>query len=300
MPVIYDLNNPLNNPREWTDVQRPLFHRRRFQKRINQIVGTTPTGQPILRLEWGPDVYKWELGHLRRRYRCFTHRIDGQPIDVGVPRWVITQRQEPARYLAEWKKHRWQPDPAQTHYVQTKETWPLETAPPDPGTSGEWRISEDGDKLEFWDKRVVLVDVLGEPPPDGWYPHCFTLTEHLDCCAKYGGLGHCWGLYWEPDDRVLDLIREMKAVRDAEPEKYDPRDAMSQQEFDDAWRSARSWNEEMTAREKTELRDKVKDMWRTHGRRIITGDDSDKPRAYSLPTPAGFNQTDGGLYVPAA
>lgn len=299
MPVTYELDNSLNCPREWVDVQRPLFHRRRFQKKINQIVGTASDGQPILKLEWAADVMVFESGHWRRRYRCTSHFIDGMWIDVGVPRWIITQRMEPARYLAEWNRTRWQEDPSQTEWVKTKETWRLDSAPPDVA-GAEWRIADDGSCLELWDKRTVVVDVLGEPPPNGWYTHCFTLTEHLDCCATYGGLGRCWGLYWEPDDRVLELVRQMKAERDADPELFSPHEPMSAQEFAAAGRQAKAWNEARDEQDKREIRDKARDLYKTHGRQVWTGDRANKAREYSIPAPSGYQQTKGGLYVPAA
>jgi len=145
-----------------------------------------------------------------------------------------------------------------------------------------------------------MVDALGPPPPDGWYPHCFTLTEHHACCAVFGGLGKCWGLYWEPDDRVLELITQMKAERDAEPEKYSPHEPMSAEEIREAGYKAKAWNEARSAYDRREIRDKARHLFHVHGRKLITGDPDDTARVYSkLPAPAGYQQTYGGLYVPA-
>ena len=260
--VIYDFDHPLNKPSAWAnDIKRTElgFGPRRFQRQINRIVGATALNQPIIRLEWAPDMVRWEAGYFRHPYRCYTEWVDGEPVDVPVPRWVLTQRTEPARYLAAWHRNRYVDDP------------------------------ETGEQ----------VDAMGEPPPDGWYQHLVTLTTHHDGCCKRFGRMKCWGLYWEPDDRVLDLLRQMKAERDAQPHKYDVTAPMGDQELRDATRGARSWNEGLAERRKTETRERMADLWKTHGRKLLTGDPDDKAREYSLPTPPGYQQTESGLYMPA-
>lgn len=71
-----------------------------FDKRLRQIVGLCPTGEPYLRFSWGMDVTEVLDGKILRRYP------DPEGRYIGLPYWVLEGWQSPDVYNEEqWKQN---------------------------------------------------------------------------------------------------------------------------------------------------------------------------------------------------
>ena len=150
-----------------------------FQKRIDDIVGTRD-GRPIVKLAWAPDEKRWRPhahgddppGYTFPIFIAY-HDKDGN--EIAAPRWVLLERLEPEQYAAMWEDRR-------------------------------YTIESDG---RLW-------DWTGECPNERYVElWCHAYHDGLCCpCIKYGICAcgeqyeHCWGKYLDPNERLLDWIRE--------------------------------------------------------------------------------------------
>lgn len=227
----------LNNPRRWADPgihTPPAFNVRKFQKRINRVIGTSVNGQPIVRLVWAWDEQQFEAGEIRQKYRFYSHEITSGPqagkiIDISPPRWILEERHEPEQYLSAWNRVR---------YV---------TVP---------------DEFSFSGRRTL--DALGAPPTDGWYLPLWVIAEHDDdnaCCLRMlEQKRKCWGCYREPSDIDLNLLAEAKARRDATPFKQSPHEPLTPQTVAEAFLAGRAANEAEAVAKRKQLHE----LWLSH------------------------------------
>ena len=89
-----------NDPSRWADTgifKAPLFDCHSYQKRIDKVVGKSPSGHSIIRLSWAWDARKWEntewdafgnatSGEWRQKYRALTVEIgNGDYVVISPP-----------------------------------------------------------------------------------------------------------------------------------------------------------------------------------------------------------------------
>ena len=222
-----------NNQSRWADAgiyKAPLFDVPSFQKRLDQIVGVSPSGHSIVKLIWAWDARKWEntewdsfgnatAGEWRQKYRALTVDIgDGDYVDIAPPRWILEERFEPESIAVSW-------EPTRYRKVVT------ETPPPICRYchSFKW-ISVDQSEghllvcrfcSEFTELASVNQDVWGPVPREGWYnllPHIGIIADHsFTCCKEARNLGEiCYGAYALPSGRELKRLKKAITLRNKE------------------------------------------------------------------------------------
>lgn len=148
-----------------------------FQRRIDSVTGTR-NGRPLMKLAWAPDELRWmphrlgdePLGNVYPIF-CTGKNTEGQ--FTAPERWVLLERIEPEQYAAEWEGKR---------YVNWQGT--------------------------IW-------DVKGPCPSEKYVElRCHSYHDG-ECCACIGDTcncgelyDHCWGKYAEPNEHLLDWIRQ--------------------------------------------------------------------------------------------
>lgn len=182
-----------NKPETWADPalhSPPSFDVEAYQTRINDILGLSETGMPVVRLVWAPDITKcyskfytsWiglmgANSELRAKYKYATIQIPNTPdqIDIPPPRWILEEFHHPGQYTAAWE---------------------------------QTRFNKDG------------YEIRPAPPTDGYYDELLKIAIHnpKKCCKQaIKRKVVCWGRYRQPDTKDLDVLRKAKAKRDAAP-----------------------------------------------------------------------------------
>jgi len=155
-----------------------------WQERINRIVGHTVSNKPRLRIVWGQnlDVARQIIcGQWRAMYPFYRY-MDGEEIrDIGTPRFFVEELHDVSELGAgdNWERARYQRHP------QT---------------------------------GIILADVLGPMPLDGYYTDVFMIAHHDELCC--GGretvkTERCLGAFRLPNDSDLQRIRRMHQNRNA-------------------------------------------------------------------------------------
>lgn len=180
-----------DEPWKWADERlwhTPQFDVKGFQKKINDIVGLSRTGKPIVRLSYmrTKDCYErwytaWNdageptASELRAKYRFVQIALkDGTTVDIPPPRWVLEQRYEPEQLAQAWERDRWE--------------------------------TVDG-----------TARPLRDSVPADYYAPLLNIGTHFGGCCDNGvdPDGHvCWGLYRLPSDKDLNILREAVWRRD--------------------------------------------------------------------------------------
>ncbi len=279
----------LDDPLKWATPgiwEPPAFNARKFQKRIDRIVGTAD-GQPIVRLVWAWDkrcrdfrFTKWDSfgrgleGEFSYRYRAATVPLnDVDTVDICPPRWILEQRYEPGQYAAEWERSRW----------------------------ASRCVGKDGSGNPI-EQRCELKG----PPPFEWYGFLMAVSEHdpgRTCCARRWRdyRVNCWGYYREPSQSDLDLLAEAVARRNADPYKYSPHEPLPAEALDEIQRAAFIEEDIIEQDKKVQIHDLWSDWVGTHGWRI------NEPRhakslthgRYHFMPQRRFSVTPSGLLIPS-
>ena len=102
-----------DNEKNWTQMgiwRPPSFDAVGYQKKLDQIFGLSPSGDPICRVRWAWQCQRWEniawddfgnatKGEWRQKYRALTVEIgDDEYVDISPPRWILEERFEPGQY----------------------------------------------------------------------------------------------------------------------------------------------------------------------------------------------------------
>lgn len=177
MPELDDYSDKL----KWVPEMRPpaSFSAEdvtRYQRQIDSIVGTSK-GKSIIKLAWAPSELRWRpynmvsgeaLGYT---FPIFIAGWDEFGVEIAAPRWVLLERAEPEQYAPGWTAQR---------YMMFK-----------------------GD---VWDAKG--------PCPDERYTELRCHGYHdTNCCPCRGyqcvceDVG-CWGLYADPNEDLLQWIRD--------------------------------------------------------------------------------------------
>lgn len=186
----------LNDCKHWADAgiwDRPSdVDVEKYQKRLNQIVGVSESGQPIVRLKWAWECRDWTTcewdsfgiatkSEWRARYRFLTVKVGDDYADLSIPRWVLEERYEPGQYESSWEASRWAFDP----------------------------------------ELGVSKDIAGPLPREGWYKALYDVgiicTHDKDgaCCKRLQDLNRqqCWGYYKTPGERELQMLARAVKLR---------------------------------------------------------------------------------------
>ena len=186
------LDDTLNNASGWRYSMPPprsfTFKRQKeYQKRIDEICGTSD-GRSIVKLVWAPDELHWRPHPLDQEpegytFPIFIYGYDEEHREVAAPRWVLLERLKTEEYAKHWE-------------------------------TGRYSVHEG----KVWDWKG--------PCPSERYTEMWHHADHNgECCPCRGEVcdchesrDHCWGLYRDPDERLLDRLRRA-ASRIAAEEK---------------------------------------------------------------------------------
>lgn len=175
------LDDTLNSSMAWRPrMSRPssfnLKRQREYQERINEICGKID-GRPIVKLAWAPDELRWRPHPMDQEPEGYTFPIficgyDEQEQEIAAPRWVLLERLKPDQYVKHWE-------------------------------SGRYSV----EKGKVWDWKG--------PCPSERYTEMWCHAAHNgECCPCRGDacdcdetLDHCWGLYRDPDEGLLNRLR---------------------------------------------------------------------------------------------
>lgn len=223
-----------NDQTHWADAgiyKTPEFDTADYQKKINLIVGLSPSGQPIVRLIWAWDARKWENtswdmagnaieGEWRQKYRALTIDIGNDDyVDIAPPRWILEERFEPEALAVSWELTRYrkvvtEQPPFMCRYCKSFKWISVDQSE---GHMLVCRFCK-----EITEMNTVNQDVWGEVPREGWYnmlPHIGIIADHADnCCRKLWDTTReiCYGMYKLPDGRELKRLKKAIALRNKE------------------------------------------------------------------------------------
>lgn len=223
-----------NDKTRWAEAgiwKTPLFDVKSYQKRIDQIVGLSPSGHSVVSLVWAWDAHRWEntewdafgnatKGEWRQKYRALSVEIGGDDyVDIAPPRWILEERFEPEAIAQSWELTRYQ-----------KKV----TGQPNFVCSGchaiRWISMEKSEAdvvvCRFCGHDQILTsinqDVWGPVPREGWYnllPHIGIIADHQDnCCRKSWDEAReiCYGTYKEPNGKELKRLKKAIHLRNKE------------------------------------------------------------------------------------
>lgn len=216
-----------NKPELWASAgifKAPEFDVTGYQKKINRIVGVSPSGAPIVQLVWAWDARKWEnlewdsfgnakSGEWRQKYRALSVDIGNNDyVDISPPRWILEERFEPEALAISWEATRYRLKivehvPVMCRYCKSPgRFFSVEELI---SIFAKWDASQvkDGKVFVHWvdtDRseghilacrfcnndtilRTVNEDVWGPVPQEGWYnmlPHIGIIADHANKCCE--------------------------------------------------------------------------------------------------------------------
>ena len=263
-----------NDPLKWYDtINPPLFNRKRFQTRVDEITGLTIRQQSKIRLAWAWESSYLMFGQLKQRYCFLTLPIKGQDVEFSVPRWVIEERIEPEQIRESWESTRYILDPATV------------VNDVDPETGQVKKVVHAGDKLD-----------KGECPNE-WWRNLWVIAEHDKlCCARADKMRRsCWGYYRHPDERDLKRVERIHAakLRD-ETFNQSPFEVLTPGTLAESAKSAFVENEAIKQQQSAELESRIHDVFSTHEYSLAY----EGPRYHFGQDVQPYKRTKNGLYIP--
>ena len=175
------LDDTLNNASGWRYSMPPprsftFKQQKDYQKRIDEICGTSD-GRSIVKLAWAPDELRWRPHAMDEAppgytFPIFFYGYDTEGKEIAAPRWVLLERLKPEQYADHWE-------------------------------AGRYSVHEG----KVWDWKG--------PCPSERYTEMWCHAAHNgECCPCRGDscdcdetLDHCWGLYRDPDEGLLNRLR---------------------------------------------------------------------------------------------
>ena len=211
--------------------KRPEFDFAAYQKRIDRVVGLSPSGHSIVKLVWAWDARKWEntawdsfgnatAGEWRQKYRALTVDIGNDDyVDIAPPRWILEERFEPEQIAQSWELTRYRRVVTETPPFMCRYCHGFKWISVDQ-SEGHMLV------CRFCSEITVLAtvnqDVWGEVPREGWYnmlPHVGIIAEHQNkCCDRAWSESReiCYGTYKEPSGKELKRLKKAIALRNKE------------------------------------------------------------------------------------
>lgn len=210
--------------------KQPDFDIPAYQKKIDAIVGLSPSGDSIVRLVWAWDAKKWEntewdsfgvavAGEWRQKYRALSVDIGGDDyVDISPPRWILEERFEPESIAQSWELTRYRKKITGEPTLFCPKCYRMKWIGP--------KSEEEMLVCAYCDHTVYLAcikeDVWGPVSRDGWYnllPHIGIVAHHRDHCCKKAWLDTreiCYGEYKLPDGRELKRLKKAVYRRNKE------------------------------------------------------------------------------------
>ena len=252
-----------NDPATWGQkaiYQPPSFPVADFQKKIDKICGTAPSGEPMVRLVWAASkecftkfFNVWDsfgfgvFSELRAKYRYATIEINAvDKIDVPPPRWMLEDRVDPVQYAATYEQTRW--------------VW----------NQDEQRQVE----------RAPKIDLT-----KGYYAPLLTVARHGVCCktAKANGVV-CWGEYKQPTETELKILARAVERRDAAAKQQSPFEALSNETLEQADKEIGDAQAAIKADRRQKMSDAIDDNPLKFLSYFTGVNFGDKVKAFSIPT----------------
>lgn len=223
-----------DNQSRWADAgifKAPLFDSHSFQRRIDRIVGVSPSGHSIVRLVWAWDARKWEntgwddfgnatQGEWRQKYRALTVEIGNDDyVDISPPRWILEERFEPQAIAQSWELTRYKREIVELPPPVCRYCHSLRWISVD---ESEGHLLLCRFCHNYTELRSVQRDMWGEVPREGWYnllPHIGIIADHAHGCCQRAANEHgeiCYGTYKEPDGRELKRLKKAISKRNKE------------------------------------------------------------------------------------
>jgi hypothetical protein len=258
-------DSPYNDPRCWMDTRSaPLVNLKKWQRRVDSIVGTTHSGTPRIRIVWAWDSWAELYGRRWQRYSFFTFQGE----DISVPRFAVEQRIEPEQFYDAWESTRWQ-------YTSGE---PVDCGPA---------------PREWWDTLWVIADHEGFPKenPKAW------------CCKRAAKMNRpCWGFYRHPSEWDVNEVARIHALkcRDDEKNINSPFKPLSTELMTSLKKAAFEKEAVRKETERTEYKSRLADRLETLSFKLSSDAGVRKHgRYHRVPEmPAGFKRSDSGLIVP--
>lgn len=224
----------LDNPKRWNQALKPWFDVERYQDRINDRVGLSRDGRPIVRLVWGQEEVTRAFGQTIPKY--WTRRLRGYPgfVWYTVPRWIFERRLEPEQYTQAWNDTRYSLKDPSGGNLRCE----------DCGFGGEPELIAG----KLYCRSCASTNVAGGvvidkgPPPKELYTYMMECADHegmMDalnqwplCCTRafYEDRRRCWGTYRQPGDFELEVITQSVRAMEASPHR-DPYRPLTKQEL---------------------------------------------------------------------
>jgi hypothetical protein len=261
------------------------FDPQKYQKRLGQIFGLSPSGESICRVKWAWECQRWEnvewddfgnaiKGEWRQKYRALTVEIgDDEYVDISPPRWVLEERFEPGQYARSWELTRYKTVTIDTPPILCRYCKSLDWI--NPYTSESIQV-----QCRFCQEMTIIPfirkDMAGQAPREGWYnllPVIGVVAKHETgnaCCKRKmkEDKSVCWGEYKIPGEKELKILRRAVAERNKDPEA-NPHAELDEQ----ALRHAKAWGLEAMGEAKVKSQREAKEMWtdevNTHGLSIV-------------------------------
>lgn len=226
--------SPYNDVRRWADAgiyKPPLFDATAFQRKVDRIVGKSPSGASIVKLVWAWDARKYEnttwdfagnatTGEWRQKYRALTIDIgNGDYVDIAPPRWILEERFEPEAIAQSWELTRYRRIVTETPPFMCRYCHSFKWISVD---ASEGHLLVCRFCSEYTELSRVNQDVWGPVPREGWYnmlPHVGIIANHADhCCQRAWDETKeiCYGTYKEPDGRELKRLKKAVHLRSKE------------------------------------------------------------------------------------
>ena len=282
------VRHPYDDERNWTQAgiwKPPEFDVARFQKKINDIVGLSPSGEPIVRLKWAWECRKWRNtnwddfgnateGEWRQRYVALTVELDNDDYcDISPPRWVLEERFEPSAIAGSWEASRYLRVISDVPSPTCRYCYALNWVDPHASTS---ELLTCIFCREITVLNSVRRDIHGPVPRDGWYnllPYVGIIAEHdesVQCCDRKWAESReiCYGRYKVPGEKELQRLKRAIHLRnqDAETNPHAELDPV-------ALKQARQWAgetiEEQRVGKREELKAAIRDEVNTHGASVV-------------------------------
>ena len=274
-----------NNPSKWADAgifRVPSFDASSFQRRIDKIVGISPSGHSVVKLIWAWDARRWEntswdlagnaqAGEWRQKYRALTIDIGNDDyVDIAPPRWILEERFEPEQIAQSWELTRYRKVVTETPPFMCRYCHAFKWISVD---QSEGHLLVCRFCSEITELKTVNQDVWGEVPRKGWYnmlPHVGIIADHsLVCCKEARKLGEvCYGTYVPPSDRELKRLRKAITLRNKEtatnPHIRPDLDPVALQQ-------AKAWGLQIMRDQKVQKRGELAEIRNAHRPQLVYG-----------------------------
>ena len=289
-----------NDKSRWAEAgiyKTPLFDISGYQRKIDRIVGLSPSGHSVVKLVWAWDARKWEntewdafgnavKGEWRQKYRALSVDIgEDDYVDIAPPRWILEERYEPQAIAHSWEL---------TRYRKVVTGQPS-TLCPGCGSAGTQNFTADRKimvgftswidmdrsepdmavcRLCGYDQVLTSIqqDVWGPVPREGWYnllPQVGIIADHANGCCKRSwdeSREICYGTYKEPNGKELKRLKKAIRLRNKElatnPHIRPDLDPV-------ALEQARRWGLQIMEDKKVKQRNELAELKRAHRPNLV-------------------------------